>query len=289
MKASSRATNLAHHHTTSHDVVVEPGKWICHGCSAVNHKARCSVCSRWKGGRRFNLPKRRRGGSTDENTSILSWTCDGCGYANKSGKVRCGSCQHWKGGQRLNMRARAHTQVTVETETYVDRNTADTQLQPIYKIHTSNSPWRCIKCNSSNEATKLRCKACQSYKNCKSRQQTEQLSIPSETTPCSPEAAVPDIMKTWVCNACNYSNADTSSQQCDSCQCQRAYGCVQQSNINNQLHYNSQIYQPGMPNKNQEIPQKLPWICPNCDRTNLGSKARCGGCQKWKGWCYSSK
>lgn len=283
MKASSRAKDFAQHDTVPFNARVDLGKWICHGCSAINHKARCSVCSRWKGGRRFNLPKRKGGGSSDENTT-MPWTCDGCGYANKSGKVRCGSCQHWKGGQRLNMR---RTEVTTEAKKDVDTDTDDTQPQMIYKIYTNNCPWQCIKCGSSNGAAKLRCRACQSWKNCQERQQSEQLGVPGETTTSPTEAAMPDAIKTWVCTACNYSNVDLT-QQCDSCQCQRTHGYVQQSNIDNQLHQNYQMNQLGMPDGNQGMSQqqKLPWVCLHCNRTNLGSKARCGGCQKWKGWCY---
>jgi hypothetical protein len=114
----------------------------------------------------------------------------------------------------------------------------------------------------------------------------------------------------WLCGGCSYMNT-VNIQQCESCQCWRSYETMQrhgqindqtnnsqsynQNDVNNQIYTHEQYTQPIDPSvaemqvveeaqaKQQNPQQLLPWVCLGCSKENLGSKARCGGCQKWKG------
>ena len=51
--------------------------WICHGCLTVNIKARCSLCSSWKGGWRYNFSKKQNNNGVSTNSD--QWWVNGCG------------------------------------------------------------------------------------------------------------------------------------------------------------------------------------------------------------------
>lgn len=278
--------------------VAAQGNWICHGCEAVNlgQKARCRICQSWKGGRRQNMPTRCTPGPNCDSQE--PWTCDGCGHTNGGAKLRCGSCQHWKDGRRLNMRAKHHNDFSTAPATIIQQKNVH---------HLSNTPWQCAKCGQNNEATKLRCRNCKSWKNSKHKQ----LSGARASFSAPPlESLAPEAVTPWVCNECNHFNA-VNNTRCDSCQCWQDNEKIHHSHIKNEdshpnpheqkanrvdhsavglsvdapgalpAHYYAQS--PEVHNW-QDAQQQLPWVCPRCSRENLGSKARCGGCQKWKGW-----
>ncbi|KAL3781860.1 hypothetical protein HJC23_005400 [Cyclotella cryptica] len=293
-----QASDLASPDEATLAVVAAQGNWICHGCEAVNlgQKARCRICQSWKGGRRQNMPTRCSPAPTSD--SQVPWACDGCGHTNGSVKLRCGSCQHWRDGRRLNMRTKHHNDLSTAPATSIHQQ----QKFP----HLSNTPWQCAKCSQDNEATKLRCRTCKSWKNGKHKQQlvARALSPAPPLEPLATEAIAP-----WVCNGCNHMNS-ANKTRCDSCQCWKDHQSIQYGRINSQSsQINSRGYQSNHANHSEvglsvenpsampagyskqsleiqdghDAKQQMTWMCPRCSKENLGTKARCGGCQKWKG------
>ncbi|KAL7511095.1 hypothetical protein ACHAXN_011440 [Cyclotella atomus] len=279
------------------------GKWICHKCSAVNHKSRCSVCQSWKGARRHNLPKRSSTMSTDNHNKpapVDPWACDKCNHTNRKGQMRCSSCQRWKDGKRLNIRVKSRNEVSTRADDLSVPSVAQTNTQP--HVYNIDANWQC-RCGSANKDS-LRCKSCKSWKNSREQQQFHrQMSSFHEAPGHSLETVVTDTTKSWFCIRCNCTTA-TNSQHCDSCQRLRYPEQIQHQN-NNQVHfphhqldqlaYQISAHSPysvpaayhGATFETQpvQVEQKPepPWVCPRCSRENLASKSRCGGCQKWKG------
>lgn len=280
-------------------VMLQYGNWMCQYCSIVNlaKKARCRHCQGWKGGRRENMPKRN--GNVNNHEGSTPWTCDVCAHVNAGVKQRCGSCQHWKQGKRLNMRAKARS----DSPPYVP------PAGSIFPRVPDNNPWHCVRCGNNNEGAKLRCGSCRSWKSGKL-----QMSVFAAAPAVEPLAGA---IAPWLCGGCSYMNT-VNIQQCESCQCWRSYETMQrhgqindqtnnsqsynQNDVNNQIYTHEQYTQPLDPSvaflppslpapqvveeaqaKQQNPQQLLPWVCLGCSKENLGSKARCGGCQKWKG------
>lgn len=280
--------------------VTVAGQWICHACTAVNHKSRCRACQSWRGARRHNLPKRNN--SVAKDSESTPWTCNRCNLTNDGSKVRC-ICQHWKNGRRLNMRATSYNEVSVDAGApSVVPLAAAAILKPQF-CNKDNTTWLCIKCSHVNESSKVRCKSCQSWTNCKQQHQIQPESAFAEAT--VELRMTNNNTAAWKCSGCTHTNA-TNSSRCESCQCDKICHDLQQSQINNPMYPHahpvnlseqSSASLPARASSKYNVTEaetqaiqasqhlSAPWICPHCDRKNLGSKARCGGCQKWKGQC----
>ena len=296
------AWNLAH---PDEATLAAAGKWVCHNCEAINHKSRCRVCQSWKGARRYNLPKRNDPLPTSDHPAI-PWTCNRCRYLNENTKSRCSSCQHWKNGKRLNIQAKGGNEpASLPNESCALHPAAANGHSLVYNHHNA---WQCGKCSCVNEPSKFRCKSCQSWKNCKEQYQFQQaMAAFVDASEPTTEPTTTDPTKQWVCDGCNHSNV-TNSMQCEACQRTRSSNISQKNHINvnmnntqtfhsqndssvadssahapQTIHATSQESQTSTKTIQAPHQQLVPWICPGCNKENLGSKARCGGCQKWKG------
>jgi hypothetical protein len=269
--------------------VTAAGKWICHKCSAVNHKSRCSVCQSWKGARRHNLPKRNNVNAVSTNddsnsTTAAPWACDKCNQINGREQTRCSSCQRWKDGKRLNIRAKSNDGVPNRDEELPLHSAARTTAQPqVYNIYPN---WQC-KCGNANRDS-LRCKSCKSWKNSREQQQYQQhLASLNEMPEYSLETVTRDTTKPIACTPGNYTTITTQEYL--------PLHPLDQSvaQMPEYVPYSVQAahHCAGSETQPFKVDQKpeAPWICPRCSRENLASKSRCGGCQKWKGTRYITK
>ena len=301
-KASILASDLEQPTIATIAAVSASGKWVCHNCSSINidQKSRCSGCQSWKGARRHNLPKRDSIIPTDDGLPNTPWSCDRCQHINTKGKSRCSSCQHWKSGKRLNIRSKNLNQgVTGPSRS----NSAMAAVPPAY---TTNTSWQC-KCGRYNFS--VRCKSCQSYKNCKGQLEFRRQMGTSVLTGYADTTSPWAISFPWTCYGCNQSNS-ANSERCDSCQRFRNppyYPPYQQGPPMHHYHHN-RFYHPNNPvnhhhqymhgnppmwptfqaapyepQTDQAQQQPMPWMCPHCNRENLAEKVRCSTCQKWKG------
>ena len=270
--------------------------WTCHGCATSNlgKKARCSSCQKWKGGKRENLPWKTNpviGMIGIVPPTIppmapvqLPWTCDACSHPNNGTKARCGSCQRWKGGKRTNLPSRKSNDNAGEKKDWKlpkgwEFPSEGTSVQP-------NTPWKCTKCGTDNNPTKLRCAGCQSWKNGRrqllARGAPVGAGVPLNSlvpvAPTAPHFALqPTSTDPWLCS-CGHQNAPTKLR-CGSCQ---GWKNGKRNMHNNQAHQQTPPGLPQMHAAGPNIPQ-LPWNCHKCGKSNLATKSRCGSCQGWRG------
>lgn len=301
LKPTILASDLEQPNMATIAAISASGKWICHNCSVINQKSRCSVCQSWKGARRHNLPRKSSVISTDDGPPETPWPCDRCDHINTKGKSRCSSCQHWKGGKRLNLRTKSHDDGVIEASRNSAAPTAVSEAEP--PLYNINATWQC-KCSRYNST--VRCTSCLSWKNCKGQLEFQRL-MGANMQPINTDTLSPPSPP-WDCIGCNHRN-NAESEQCDSCKKFRntAFYPYQQSLPNNQYNqlYNptNQVNQhpqllPTLPTMQstfdstasetptaqvQQHPHSMPWVCPHCNRENLAMKVRCGGCHKWKG------